>query len=350
MKPDEAKSIHAMLADFVFSAGLPFTTVEHPKFKLFVKRLRPTYEPPTRKTIANKYLDAQYENLKDVFSNKLAKAKSTKKKLRFTLVTDGWTNTWQEPIINYILVDPVGKAYFHSSNATGSAAHNADFLASELLHIIKEVGPEHINAICTDTASNMLAAAKIVVSSHEHIYPIKCALHSVNLLIQDILKINVLADTIKKMTMMVKWFKYQHAPYSELQSKQKHLLGKTVALSLPVVTRWHSNLNCMNSLLTSKDSLKSVILEPSVKAALLNSNKSNRYGKEVFALVEDPAFWSNLLMAKEIVEPFVQVIIGMEKNAPQLLKIYGSYSWLLSVIQGKIPELFKEQIMKIVLD
>ena len=130
MKPDEAKSIHAVLADFIFSAGLPFSIVEHPKFKLLAKRLRPMYDPPTRKTIVNKYLDAQYKTLKTTFSNKLAQ-----KPLRFTLVTDGWTNTRQESIINYVLVDPIGKAYFHSSNATGAAAHNAEFLSSELIQI-----------------------------------------------------------------------------------------------------------------------------------------------------------------------------------------------------------------------
>ena len=191
----------------------------------------------------------------------------------------------------------------------------------------------------------MLAAIKIVVESFPHIYPIKCTL-----LIQDILKIDVLANTIKKMTTMVKWFKYRHGPYSKLQSKQAHILGKMVALSLPVVTRWHSNLDCMNSLWTSKDCLKTVILEPSVKATLLSTNKSNKHGQEVYAIVEDPDFSKNLSTAKDIVEPFVKIIILMEKNAPQLSKIYGSYSWLLTVVQDHIPNHLQERVMKTVSD
>lgn len=152
------------------------------------------------------------------------------------------------------------------------------------------------------------------------------------------------------MTTLVKWFKYRHGPYSKLQSKQEHLLGKKIALSLPVVTRWHSNLDCMNSVWKSKDAFKSVILELTIKTALLNTNRNNKYGKEVFEMIEDPNFWSNLSTVKTIVEPFVKIIIGMERNAPQLSKIYGSYSWLLTVVQEETAEHLREQVMKIVSD
>lgn len=164
---DKHLGVHAALANMLYLAGVPFSLVKHLKFKYLLSRLQLGYKPPTRKTMSTKYLDKRFDELKAKFDLKLKKARDTGEPLRFTLVTDGWTNTRNKSIVNYVLVEPTGQAYFHSSDATG------DFLSSELKRVIKDIGEAHINAICTDTASNMLAAVSKVRETYPKIYGIK---------------------------------------------------------------------------------------------------------------------------------------------------------------------------------
>ncbi|KAG6220306.1 hypothetical protein E4U44_008567 [Claviceps purpurea] len=67
----ENESLREELADVIFSTGLPFNIVEHPKVLAFLKRLRPAFTPPTRHAIANKYLDRAYASMKTKFDETL---------------------------------------------------------------------------------------------------------------------------------------------------------------------------------------------------------------------------------------------------------------------------------------
>lgn len=93
---------------------------------------------------------------------------------KLTLVTDGWTDVRGESIINYLLVAASGRAIFHSSNCSGSDRHTSEYLSAEICKIVEEVGPEKINAICTNTTSNIKKAVSLVVEKHDHIYQIGC--------------------------------------------------------------------------------------------------------------------------------------------------------------------------------
>ena len=152
--------------------------------------------------------------------------------------------------------------------STGGKAHTTDFLSSELKRVIEDIGAANINAICTDTASNMLSAVPKIRDTFPHIYAIKCMSHSVNLLIGDILQLDPLAEVISKVKTLVHWFKSWHVPLHELTVKQKHFCGKSIALALLSNTRWQSHLDSLRAVLNSKFALKSVILKPKIRQRL----------------------------------------------------------------------------------
>ena len=127
---------------------------------------------------------------------------------------------------------------------------------------------------------------------------------------------NSLQATLQKTITIAKWFRNHNALLAELRIKQKHFYGKTIALSLPVPTRWQSNLNCVKSILDNCEALKSVILEPNVRTKLLRRSGQDKAGAEVFELIDSPQYWRDAEVIKSIIEPFVQVIIGMEENKP----------------------------------
>ncbi|ODQ70886.1 hypothetical protein LIPSTDRAFT_74386, partial [Lipomyces starkeyi NRRL Y-11557] len=88
--------------------------------------------------------------------------KETQTESHMTLVTDSWTNIRGEAIVNYVLVAPNGEAMFHSADPTGAESHTGSYLSKRIIEVIEDVGPEKIVAICSDTASNVQHAIKIV--------------------------------------------------------------------------------------------------------------------------------------------------------------------------------------------
>ena len=82
---EQKKHYDQKCARFIFENCLPFSVVESPSFKDFVKSIRPSYNPPTRKKVAGPLLLDEYEELKTSVKEKIEKARYV------NLVSDGWS-------------------------------------------------------------------------------------------------------------------------------------------------------------------------------------------------------------------------------------------------------------------
>jgi len=58
-----------------------------------------------------------------------------------------------------------------------------------LIEVIEDVGPTKFAGIVSDNASAMVLAKKLVNDQYEFIMPIRCIAHHINLLINDICKL-----------------------------------------------------------------------------------------------------------------------------------------------------------------
>lgn len=79
-----SESIDDSLGDMFFQCGLPHTLVEHPLFKKFCHRLKPTYKVPGRTKLSTAMLDKKHAALQAELLAQLASASSV------TLTTDSW--------------------------------------------------------------------------------------------------------------------------------------------------------------------------------------------------------------------------------------------------------------------
>ena len=59
---EEIDNINLLLAEFFIGTNLAFSAVESDHFKRFVQKLRPSYKPPSRKTLSTTLLDKVYDN------------------------------------------------------------------------------------------------------------------------------------------------------------------------------------------------------------------------------------------------------------------------------------------------
>lgn len=169
----QTEKCNIAIANFVFTASIAFKSVEVPSFVKMCRVLRPGYNPPKRRKIANENLDPAYSKPRDRAIDMInSTSKPRTSPHHYTLVSDGWTNIQSESIVNYCLVSPDGQALSHKSDPTDANSHTGEYLAAELAKLIAEVAPKDINAICTGTTSNMLSAVKTLCKTYQHIHPI----------------------------------------------------------------------------------------------------------------------------------------------------------------------------------
>lgn len=79
------------------------------------------------------------------------------------LSTDGWSNTNNQSIINFMLASPDMKPVFWKSISTGEEEHSGVYAAGCINEVINEVeaaigAPGTICSVVTDIAKNMLTA------------------------------------------------------------------------------------------------------------------------------------------------------------------------------------------------
>ena len=88
------------VAKFFFSANISFNTAENTEFKYLICSLRPGYEPPNRKLIANELLEKVHEEVTHSINSAM---KQTSKVL--TVMQDGWSSCSNDPILAHSVHD-----------------------------------------------------------------------------------------------------------------------------------------------------------------------------------------------------------------------------------------------------
>ena len=295
--PTQQSKIKEALAQWIFSSGQPFSVTESAEFEDFIKAVRPGLKLPKRKEISNELLDKQYNTMQRKQKDFIQSYNN-----KFTLISDGWTNQRGEPIINYTLVSADGHSFFHSSDPSGEECHTASYLAEKLEEVIEDVGRDKIVAICTDSAANMKAALNILQKSYPEIYMVRCHSHQLNLIIGEILKEEPMRTVLSQAVAVNRWYRNHHFPNARLKAVQKQLYGKEIALSVPCPTRWQSNLDCVQSLLSSKTALEQTAIDPDVREAMKRSAKAGFDATKIRDWIIADEWWNEVENLRRIVE------------------------------------------------
>lgn len=176
--------IDTAFGNFCYRTGIPFAVVKSESFRDLVKLLNPAYGEvmPKPRTISGKLLDEQYDRsfgkLKDILNNCTD----------LSLITDGWTNTRGDHIVNYMINAPSHQTVFYKSSDTSGITQDDEGIAFAIIAVLVELGVEKFSAVITDHAPVMKSAWKIIEEKHPHISAFGCAAHGVNLLIKNILE------------------------------------------------------------------------------------------------------------------------------------------------------------------
>ncbi|CAG8546078.1 20273_t:CDS:2 [Gigaspora rosea] len=258
--PESAKTIKRLkLQDSdltqqtIYTSGIPLSTFKNPFWVEFFYALRPLFKIPNRDKLSTELLENVYEDIKN------------------------------------------------------------DWIATQIITKMEEVGIHKFSSVITDMAANMKAAWKIIEEKYPHIICLGCSSHVINLLIGDILKIDEIKIVLEDVKTVVKYFKDHHVSMAKLRRIQKENYGKEITLVLPVITRWGTHLDCIKTLIESQTAIQQMIYDQST-TSLETRIKVQLHSNE---------FWNNLKIIIRILKPIVAALKAFKANNSTISTTYS---------------------------
>lgn len=114
-------------------------------------------------------------------------------------------------------------------------------MVEEIISVIEEIGLTKVFGIVTNNAKNMQRAWHLVTEKYPHITAYGCVAHGLNLLVNYIMHLKLFNDLINEGKSVVNNIRRGHITNALFLQKRKNNNNST-ALTLPVVTRWASEV------------------------------------------------------------------------------------------------------------
>nr|XP_009778323.1 PREDICTED: uncharacterized protein LOC104227719 [Nicotiana sylvestris] len=127
-------------------------------------------------------------------------------------------------------------------------------LASHLNKLVDDVGKENVVQMITDNGSNFVNAGKRIMETRPHVYWTPCVAHCIDLMLEDIGKLKIHQETLKKAKDVV-MFIYGHTWALDLM----RFFTKNHELLRPAVTRFATAYLTLQSIQKQKQALRSML-------------------------------------------------------------------------------------------
>ncbi|CAI7890878.1 unnamed protein product [Closterium sp. NIES-54] len=164
--------------------------------------------------------------------------------------------------MNIICINDNGAVFIEAVNCK-AATKSGVFIVGVLRPIIERIGAEHVVALCTDGGSNYKAAGKLLQKEWPHLDLVPCATHVLDLLMEDIGKMDWAQVVVTKANNMIsfvwghQWTRtFMRSP--ELHGKEKSLqvlrpAGTHFGTQFIAVSRLRAVLQQLTAMVTHKD-------------------------------------------------------------------------------------------------
>jgi hypothetical protein len=166
--------------------------------------------------------------------------------------------------------------------------------------VVLFVGPKNIVHMVTDNAANYVAASKLLVEEFPSIFWSPCAAHCINLILQDVGKLQSVCSVVDHASSITKYI-YNHC--YPLHLMRKFTGGKEILRPAP--TRFATNCITLQNILVHKDNLRVMVTSREwVSSAYAKDNK----GKKFVNSVLNSIFWEECASIVRMTEPLVRVL------------------------------------------
>ncbi|KAF2903519.1 hypothetical protein ILUMI_02665 [Ignelater luminosus] len=235
----------------------------------------------------------------------------------------GFPNTFGVIDSSYIQV-PQPKGHEHR--------HTGQYVAEQIEVVFTDIGINKVVACCTDNAANMKKAWDLLREKYAD-KPISfygCAAHTLNLLVNDITKLNttdILINSAKPIIKVIKSKSVLTSAFFNLQREKQE--PRKCVLKLPVATRWASIVLSFESLLKNKNILKALAINDEYQDLIEKRNKTN--------ILDDDIFWKRIKSFLKIIQPLKKWITVLESDECRINEVTEALIEIEKVFKKELP-------------
>eukprot|EP00253_Pinus_taeda_P025286 PITA_25286 len=172
------------VARCIYANGLAFNLVRSPYWQQMIKAVNEVpkgYKSPGYEKVRTTLLASEKQSV----DRQLQAIRDTWAETGVSIISDGWRDQRNRPLINVVAVCPQGAMFLKAVDCSG-IEKDASFMSTILIDAIESVGPHNVVQVITDNAQVCKAAGLIVEGRYDHIFWTPCAVHSLNLMLAKI--------------------------------------------------------------------------------------------------------------------------------------------------------------------
>lgn len=177
---------------------------------------------------------------------------------------------------------------------------DAHMLLQLLDEVVEEVGVENVVQIITENASNYVLAGKLLEEKHPTIFWTPCAAHCIDLMLEDIGKIDWIKNTVEHAKCITKYI-YNHSWILSLM--RKYTGGKE--LIRPAITRFATHFLSLQSMSAQQRNLQNMFSSDEWNESQFSRKHD---GKDMKRKVVEEIFWKKAANIVKLAEPLVKVL------------------------------------------
>ncbi|XP_073710072.1 E3 SUMO-protein ligase ZBED1-like [Misgurnus anguillicaudatus] len=287
---EQAAEFSDSILNMIVTDMHPLSMVEDDGFKAMISTFNPKYELPSRPFFMKK-IETNYECIKGKLKKSLKETDS------IALTTDIWTSVATEAYLG-VTCHYLGEDWEMLSHCLTTMPLEERHTAANIAEWVEDVTskfdipPEKIKAVVHDNGANVVAAAKILQERHGWA-SVRCAGHTLNLVVQSSLKIHqAISKCVAAGRCLVEHFKKSELACTKLKEKQKQMGTKTNMLVQDVCTRWNSTYQMLSRLLEQRWPVTGALSDPAV----------TQRGKHYLDL--KPEQWNLIEELSQVLQPF----------------------------------------------
>lgn len=228
------------------------------------------------------------------------------------VVSDGWTDTVNRPLLNYLYVAPSGVRYLYHKDTSG-AEKTAEYIADVTSEAIEIIGPDNVTVFVTDSAAVNKAAGALLEAKYKKLFWLRCIAHCADLLLHDVGRLSFAKRIISQAKQIIKFIKNHHWSAALVRAVSKE--GSKLSLLLPGETRFATSVIMLERLLKMREDIGDAVAH-----ATWRSRAQKRQYKEKAAMVKRAIqcseFWDKAEAVVAICQPILSLLRLADGNQP----------------------------------
>jgi hypothetical protein len=239
-KQDKSK-IDALWGRAFYGNGLSFRLINDLHFKAAVEATTDfgeNYKLPSLVSLCTTLLENEKVSVAAELKSFMASTRSSKA----TIISDGWSDTRNRPLLNLLMVTSKGEKFLESVDTSGDTK-DANFIAQVVGKAIEDVGAEIVVQVCMDSAAVCKATGRKLEVRFPHITFTPCTPHCLDLLLEDMGKLDWVSSVIAEAKTALKFITNHHnslALFRSLSKLELLKLGETrFATNFIMLQRMH---------------------------------------------------------------------------------------------------------------